>query len=151
MLTPEQLAEIRLDNERIWSEEADTRRPGNVRLLLSDRADALLQLAQAEQALAEAKLRLLDAQAARTIWMERSKANAAEYNVAYDAMCDIAQMLDCAEDWPAIKAALKETLGTVGELRAAVADAPHDMWCAVTFPAAPAKLMACNCWKSETK
>ena len=113
---------------------------------------ALLELAQAQQALAEAKLRLLDAQAARTIWMERSKANAAEYNAAYDAMCEIGEMLGCAEDWAAIKAALKETLGKVGELRAAVADAPHDMWCAVTFPAiAPAKLMVCNCWKSETK
>jgi hypothetical protein len=38
--------------------------------------------------------------------MERSKANACELNEAYDAMCDIAQMLDCAEDWPSIKAAL---------------------------------------------
>ena len=113
---------------------------------------AVIQRADAaEQALADAKSRLLDAQAARTIWMERSKANAAEYNVAYDAMCEIGEMLGCAEDWAAIKTALKETLGKVGELRAAVADAPHDMWCAVTFPAAPAKLMACNCWKSETK
>ena len=152
MLTPEQVAEIRQDNERIWSEEADTRRPGNVRLLLSELADALLELAQMKQALAEAKLRLLDAQAARTIWMERSKANAYGLDAAYAAMCDIAQMLDCAEDWAAIKSALKETLGRVGELRAAVADAPHDIWCAVTFPAiAPAKLMPCNCWKSETK
>ena len=151
MLTPEQVAEIRQDNERIWSEEADTRRPGNVRLLLSDRADALLQLAQAEQALAEAKSRLLHTQAGLTVWMERSKSNARELDEAYDAMCEIAQMLDCAEDWAAIKAALKETLGKVGELQAAVADAPHDMWCAVTFPAAPADLMSCNCWKSETK
>lgn len=62
----------------------------------------------AEQALAEVKLRLLDAQVARTIWMERSKANAAEYNAAYDAMCEIGEMLDCAEDWAAIKAALKD-------------------------------------------
>ena len=117
-----------------------------------DLPDALLELAQVKQALADAKSRLLDAQAARTIWMERSKANAAEYNVAYDAMCEIGEMLGCAEDWAAIKAALKETLGKVGELRAAVADAPHDMWCAVTFPAiAPAKLMVCNCWKSEAK
>ena len=96
-------------------------------------ADALLQLAQAEQALAEAKLRLLDAQAARTIWMERSKANAAEYNVAYDAMCEIGEMLGCAEDWAAIKAALKETL------RAQLAECtcsyqrtdvqPKSLWC----------------------
>ena len=54
--------------------------------------------------------RLLDAQAARTIWMERSKANAKEVDEAYDAMCDIAQMLDCAEDWPSIKAALASRL-----------------------------------------
>ena len=44
MLTPEQVAEIRHDNERIWSEEADTRRPGNVRLLLSDRAEIAQEL-----------------------------------------------------------------------------------------------------------
>ena len=44
MLTPEQVAEIRQDNERIWSEEADTRRPGNVRLLLSDRAEIAQEL-----------------------------------------------------------------------------------------------------------
>ena len=59
------------------------------------------------EALMEAlQLRLLDAQAGRTIWMERSKANARELDEAYDAMCEIAQMLDCAEDWPSIKAAL---------------------------------------------
>lgn len=96
-------------------------------------ADALLELAQMKQALAEAKLRLLDAQVGRTIWMERSKANAAEYNAAYDAMCDIAQMLDCAEDWAAIKSALKETL------RAQLAECtssyqrtdvqPKSLWC----------------------
>ena len=40
--------------------------------------------------------------------MERSKANAAEYNEAYDAMCEIARMLDCAEDWAAIKGKLAE-------------------------------------------
>ena len=114
-------------------------------------ADALLQLAQAKQALAEAKSRLLHTQAGLTVWMERSKANARELDEAYDAMCEIAQKLDCAEDWVSIKSALTETLGKVGELRAAVADAPHDMWCAVTFPAAPADLMSCNCWKSETK
>ena len=60
----------------------------------------------AEAALAAMQSRLLDAQAGRTIWMERSKANAHEFDAAYDAMCDIAQMLDCAEDWPSIKAAL---------------------------------------------
>jgi hypothetical protein len=60
----------------------------------------------AEAALAAMQSRLLDAQAGRTIWMERSKANAKELDEAYDAMCDIAQMLDCAEDWPSIKAAL---------------------------------------------
>jgi hypothetical protein len=38
--------------------------------------------------------------------MERSKANAKELDEAYDGMCEIAQMLDCAEDWPSIKAAL---------------------------------------------
>lgn len=96
-------------------------------------ADALLELAQMKQALADAKSRLLDAQAARTIWMERSKANAAEYNVAYDAMCEIGEMLGCAEDWAAIKAALKETL------RAQLAECtssyqrtdvqPKSLWC----------------------
>ena len=51
------------------------------------------------EALMEAlQLRLLDAQAGRRIWMERSRANAKELNEAYDAMCEIAQMLDCAED-----------------------------------------------------
>ena len=145
-MTPELLALLTPEQQEAWQiHEIASYMPS------AYVADALLQLAQAEQALAEAKLRLLDAQAARTIWMERSKANAAEYNVAYDAMCEIGEMLGCAEDWAAIKAALKETLGKVGELRAAVADAPHDIWCAVTFPAAPAKLMACNCWKSETK
>tara|TARA_R110002126_G_scaffold9651_1_gene43337 strand:- start:201 stop:662 length:462 start_codon:yes stop_codon:yes gene_type:complete len=113
---------------------------------------AVIQRAEAaEKALAEAQSRLLHTQAGLTIWMERSKANARELDEAYDAMCDIAQKLDCAEDWVSIKAALKETLGKVGQLQAAVADAPHDMWCAVTFPAAPADLMSCNCWKSETK
>jgi hypothetical protein len=59
------------------------------------------------EALMEAlQLRLLDAQAGRRIWMERSRANAKELNEAYDAMCEIAQMLDCAEDWLSIKAAL---------------------------------------------
>ena len=56
--------------------------------------------------LAAMQSRLADTQAGLTIWMERSKANAREFDAAYDAMCDIAQMLDCAEDWPAIKAAL---------------------------------------------
>ena len=145
-MTPELLALLTPEQQEVW------RIHGIASYMPSAYvADALLELAQMKQALADAKSRLLDAQAARTIWMERSKANTAEYNVAYDAMCEIGEMLGCAEDWAAIKAALKETLGKVGELRAAVADAPHDMWCAVTFPAAPAKLMACNCWKSETK
>ena len=60
----------------------------------------------ADAALAAMQSRLLDTQAGLTIWMERSKANAKELDEAYDAMCDIAQMLDCAEDWPSIKAAL---------------------------------------------
>jgi len=87
----------------------------------------------AEQALADAKSRLLDAQAARTIWMERSKANAAEYNAAYDAMCEIGEMLGCAEDWAAIKSALKETLRaqlaecTSSEQRTDVQ--PKSLWC----------------------
>ena len=145
-MTPELLALLSTEQQEVW------RIHGIASYMPSAYvADALLQLAQAEQALADAKSRLLDAQVARTIWMERSKANAAEYNAAYDAMCEIGEMLGCAEDWAAIKAALKETLGKVGELRAAVADAPHDMWCAVTFPAAPADLMVCNCWKSETQ
>ena len=55
-----------------------------------------------EAFIAQLQSRLLDAQASRTIWMERSKANAKELDEAYDAMCDIAQMLDCAEDWPSI-------------------------------------------------
>tara|TARA_R110000868_G_scaffold116264_1_gene309753 strand:- start:558 stop:869 length:312 start_codon:yes stop_codon:yes gene_type:complete len=103
MLTPEQVAEIRQDNERIWSEEADTRRLGNVRLLLSDRADALLELAQVKR-----------------------------------------DFRDCVKSHQKANAELEM-------LWAAVADAPHDIWCAVTFPAAPADLMSCNCWKSETK
>lgn len=56
--------------------------------------------------LAAMQSRLADTQAGLTIWMERSKANAHECDAAYDAMCDIAQMLDCAEDWPSIKTAL---------------------------------------------
>ena len=76
---------------------------------------AVIQRAEAaEKALADAQSRLLHTQAGLTIWMERSKANAAEYNEAYDAMCEIGEMLGCAEDWAAIKAALKETLGKVG-------------------------------------
>ena len=65
--------------------------------------------------------------------MERSKSNARELDEAYDAMCDIAQMLDCAEDWAAIKSALKETL------RAKLAECtssyqrtdvqPKSLWC----------------------
>lgn len=66
--------------------------------------------------LAEAKARLLDAQGARTIWMERSKSNAAEYDAAYDAMCDIGKMLDCAEDWAAIKSALAEAAEGTADL-----------------------------------
>jgi hypothetical protein len=69
---------------------------------------AVIQRAEAaEAALAETKFRLLDAQAARTIWMERSKANAKELDEAYDAMCEMAKTLDCAEDWAAIKAKLR--------------------------------------------
>ena len=60
----------------------------------------------AEAALAAMQSRLLDAQVGRTIWMERSKANAHELDEAYDAMCNIAKTLGCAEDWPSIKAAL---------------------------------------------
>jgi hypothetical protein len=63
-----------------------------------------------EALMAQLQSRLLAAQAARTIWMERSKGNAKELDEAYDAMCDIAQMLDCAEDWPSIKAALASRL-----------------------------------------
>ena len=48
LLTPEQVAEIRQDNDRIWSEEADTRRPGNIRLLLSDRAEITQELERIE-------------------------------------------------------------------------------------------------------
>jgi hypothetical protein len=59
-----------------------------------------------EALMAQLQSRLLDAQAGRTIWIERSKANAKELDEAYDAMCDIAQVLDCAEDWPSIRAAL---------------------------------------------
>ena len=47
MLTPEQVAEIRQDNERIWSEEADTRRPGSIRLLLNDRTGIAQELTAA--------------------------------------------------------------------------------------------------------
>ena len=102
-MTPELLALLTPEQQEVW------RIHGIASYMPSAYvADALLQLAQAEQALAEAKLRLLDAQAARTIWMERSKANAAEYNEAYDAMCDIAKTLGCAEDWAAIKGKLEE-------------------------------------------
>ena len=70
---------------------------------------AVIQRAEAaEKALADAQSRLLHTQAGLTIWMERSKSNAAEYNEAYDAMCEIARMLDCAEDWAAIKGKLAE-------------------------------------------
>ena len=70
---------------------------------------AVIQRAEAaEKALADAQSRLLHTQAGLTIWMERSKANAAEYNEAYDAMCEIAKTLDCAEDWAAIKGKLEE-------------------------------------------
>lgn len=62
----------------------------------------------AEKALAEAKSRLLDAQAGRTIWMERAKANSKELDEAHDAMCDIGKMLGCSEDWAAIKAAITD-------------------------------------------
>tara|TARA_R110000868_G_scaffold116264_1_gene309752 strand:- start:154 stop:561 length:408 start_codon:yes stop_codon:yes gene_type:complete len=58
--------------------------------------------------LAEAKSRLAHTQAGLTIWMERSKANASELDEAYDAMCEIAKTLDCAEDWAAIKSKLAE-------------------------------------------
>lgn len=70
---------------------------------------AVIQRAEAaEKALADAQSRLAHTQAGLSIWMERSKANAAEYNAAYDAMCDIAKTLDCAEDWAAIKGKLAE-------------------------------------------
>lgn len=79
----------------------------------SQRAEA------AETALADAQSRLLHTQAGLTIWMERSKSNARELDEAYDAMCEMAKTLDCTEDWAAIKAALKETLGKVWELATA--------------------------------
>jgi len=63
-----------------------------------------------EALMAQLQARLRDTQAGLTIWMERSKTNARELDEAYDAMCDIAQMLDCAEDWPSIKAALASRL-----------------------------------------
>lgn len=61
---------------------------------------------RAEVAVVQARLR--DTQAGLTIWMERSKANAKELDEAYDAMCEIAKTLDCAEDWAAIKVKLAE-------------------------------------------
>ena len=65
-----------------------------------------------------------------------------------DALLELAQMKrdfrDCVKSHQKANAELEM-------LWAAVADAPHDIWCAVTFPAAPAELMPCNCWKSETK
>jgi len=63
-----------------------------------------------EALMAQLQARLRDTQAGLTIWMERSKTNARELDEAYDAMCDIAQMLDCAADWPSIKAALASRL-----------------------------------------
>ena len=87
----------------------------------------------AETELADAKSRLAHTQAGLTIWMERSKSNARELDEAYDAMCDIAQMLDCAEDWAAIKGKLAEAL------RAQLAECtssyqrtdvqPKSLWC----------------------
>ena len=71
-------------------------------------ADLIQRAEAAEKALADAQSRLAHTQAGLSIWMERSKANAAEYNEAYDAMCDIAKTLDCAEDWAAIKGKLEE-------------------------------------------
>ena len=55
------------------------------------------------------------------------------------------------QDLPDALLELAQAKAAVAELRAAVADAPHDMWCAVTFPAAPADLITCNCRKAETK
>jgi len=63
---------------------------------------------RAEVAVVQARLR--DTQAGLTIWMERSKANAKELDEAYDAMCEIAKTLDCADDWAAIKFKLAEAL-----------------------------------------
>ena len=70
---------------------------------------AVIQRAEAaEKALADAQSRLLHTQAGLSIWMERSKSNARELDEAYDAMCDIAKTLGCAEDWAAIKGKLVE-------------------------------------------
>ena len=63
-----------------------------------------------EALMAQLQSSLLDAQASRTNWMKRSKAQTKELDEAYDAMCDIAQMLDCAEDWLLIKVALASRL-----------------------------------------
>lgn len=50
--------------------------------------------------------RLLDTQASCTIWMENSKKNSKELNESYEAMCDIAAMLGCSEDWGSILSAI---------------------------------------------
>jgi len=133
LLTPEQVGEIR----NFYAISSGLRGAADVNALLSDRAEiaaenaelkklaaglelnlaAVIQRAEAaEKALAEAKFRLLDAQAARTIWMERSKANARELDEAYDAMCEMAKTLDCAEDWAAIKGKLAEAAEGTADL-----------------------------------
>jgi len=71
--------------------------------------------------LADAKSRLAHTQAGLTIWMERSKANARELDEAYDAMCEMAKTLDCAEDWPAIKTKLAERDALLAKLRGELA------------------------------
>ena len=69
-------------------------------------------------------------------------------NRPYDA-ANLSFIAHARQDLPAALLKLAQAKRTLAELRAAVADAPHDMWCAVTFPAAPADLMVCNCWKSR--
>jgi hypothetical protein len=83
------------------------------KLAETEDAEAKLGAIQAANVLHDAQLaatksRLAHTQAGLTVWMERSKANARELDEAYDAMCEIAKTLDCAEDWPAIKGKLAE-------------------------------------------
>ena len=102
-MTPELLALLTPEQQEVW------RIHGIASYMPSAYvADALLELAQMKQALADAKSRLAHTQAGLTIWMERSKANARELDEAYDAMCEMAKTLDCAEDWAAIKGKLAE-------------------------------------------
>ena len=85
------------------------------------------------------------------VWTEEESAQGYKNRSVLDVRNNAAFAAHARQDLPAALLELAQAKQALAELQAAVADAPHDMWCAVTFPAAPADLMACNCWKSETK